>query len=150
MREAVAALPGELSVFHAVQPLTGANRSTQYIAVAGYTPLLSRQEDTIEIGIREPLLMPVLNGSARTILLDPISGRPLVEAAAVNCISKTEAFAEKFRAALTRRDVAIRDFYDIDYAVRRLGIRNRYCARRILRSSTWNGRSEPWRRWPLR
>jgi hypothetical protein len=29
-----------------------------------------------------------------------------------------EAYAEKFRAAMTRRDVAIRDFFDIDYADR--------------------------------
>ena len=29
-----------------------------------------------------------------------------------------EAFAEKFRAALSRREVAIRDFYDLDYAIR--------------------------------
>ena len=41
----------------------------------------------------------------------------------VPCISKAEAFAEKFRAALTRREVAIRDFYDIDYGVTRLGLR---------------------------
>jgi len=34
-----------------------------------------------------------------------------------------EAFAEKFRAALSRREVTIRDFYDIDYAVRRLELR---------------------------
>jgi hypothetical protein len=33
-----------------------------------------------------------------------------------------EAFAEKFRAALTRRDVAIRDFYDIDYASQKLDL----------------------------
>jgi hypothetical protein len=32
-------------------------------------------------------------------------------------------FAEKIRAALTRREVAIRDFYDIDYGVTRLGLR---------------------------
>jgi hypothetical protein len=29
-----------------------------------------------------------------------------------------EAYAEKIRAALTRRDPAIRDFFDIDHAVR--------------------------------
>ena len=29
--------------------------------------------------------------------------------------------AEKFRAALSRRDVAVRDFYDIDHVVHRLG-----------------------------
>jgi Nucleotidyl transferase AbiEii toxin, Type IV TA system len=40
-------------------------------------------------------------------------------------ISKKEAYAEKFRAALTRREAAIRDFFDIDYAVRQLGLETR-------------------------
>jgi hypothetical protein len=31
--------------------------------------------------------------------------------------------AEKLRAVLSRRDVAIRDFYDVDHAVRRMGLR---------------------------
>jgi len=31
--------------------------------------------------------------------------------------------AEKCRAALSRREVAIRDFYDIDHAVRQVGLR---------------------------
>ena len=31
--------------------------------------------------------------------------------------------AEKLRAALSRREAAIRDFYDVDHAVRRLGFR---------------------------
>ena len=38
----------------------------------------------------------------------------------IHCISKTEAFAEKFRAALSRREPAIRDFFDIDYSVREI------------------------------
>lgn len=37
----------------------------------------------------------------------------------LSCIAKTEALAEKFRAALSRREPAVRDFYDIDYAVRK-------------------------------
>jgi hypothetical protein len=108
-----------------VEPLTGANRSTQYVAVVGYSSLLGWQQDTIkiEIGLREPLLTPVFGGSARTVLLDPVSGLPLVPPIALRCISRMEAFAEKFRAALSRREVAIRDFYDIDYAVRRLDLR---------------------------
>jgi hypothetical protein len=36
-----------------------------------------------------------------------------------------EAMAEKFRAALSRREAAIRDFFDIDYAVRRLDLHPR-------------------------
>jgi len=40
----------------------------------------------------------------------------------VGCIDMIEAMAEKFRAALSRQDVVIRDFYDIDYAAKHLGL----------------------------
>jgi hypothetical protein len=113
-----------MPAFRMVQPLLGANNSTQYIAVVGYKSLISGQQDTIkiEVGLREPLLTTVQVGSARTILINPVSDRPLLEPVSLPCISKIEAFAEKFRVAMTRRDVAIRDFYDIDFALRRLDI----------------------------
>ena len=96
---------------------------TQYIATLGYESVLSAEPGTvkIEIALREPLLTPAMDHLARSILINPISQQPMVPSVPVRCISKDEAFAEKFRAALTRRDPAIRDFYDIDYAVRRLG-----------------------------
>ncbi len=123
-KEAVAEIPCRLRSSRVIRPLTGANSSTQYVAIAAYTSLLSRRDETIkiEIGLREPLLTPVISGLARTILLDPVSGRPLVKSVALRCISRMEAFAEKFRAAPSRREVAVRDFYDIDYAVRKLGV----------------------------
>jgi hypothetical protein len=37
-------------------------------------------------------------------------------------MSRRETFAEKFRAALTRQPPAIRDFFDLDYAMRRLDL----------------------------
>ncbi|MFA5026965.1 MAG: nucleotidyl transferase AbiEii/AbiGii toxin family protein, partial [Candidatus Methylomirabilota bacterium] len=52
----------------------------------------------------------------------PISRRTMVTPITSQCIAITEALAEKFRAALSRREVAIRDFFDIDYAVRILGV----------------------------
>ena len=125
LKRIVAELGTELEGFTVVEPLTGANVSTQYVSVVGYNSLLSGQPEgiKIEIGLREPLLTPVFDGAARTALLDPVSGRPMVLPLAVRCISRMEAFAEKFRAALSRREAAIRDFYDIDYAVRRLDLR---------------------------
>ena len=125
LKTAITALPRQVPVFRIIQRLTGANNSTQYTAVVGYTSFLGQQEESvkIEVGLREPLLTPVFNGSARTLLLDPVSGQPLVKPTAARCISQTEAFAEKFRAALSRREAAIRDFYDLDYAVRRLDLR---------------------------
>ncbi|NLH41944.1 MAG: nucleotidyl transferase AbiEii/AbiGii toxin family protein [Planctomycetes bacterium] len=125
LKKTVAELATELEGFTVVEPLTGANVSTQYVSVVGYDSLLSGQPEgiKIEIGLREPLLTPAFDGAARTALLDPVSGRPMVPPVAVRCISRMEAFAEKFRAALSRREAAIRDFYDIDYAVRRLDLR---------------------------
>lgn len=125
VKKIVAELAKRRDVFRVIEPLAGANRSTQYVAAVGYASLFGQQQDTIkiEIGLREPLLTPVFNGVARTVLLDPVSGRPMVPAIALPCISRMEAFAEKFRAALSRREVAIRDFYDLDYAVQRLDLR---------------------------
>jgi len=104
--------------------MTGANISTQYIGVVSYASVLGGQTETIkiEVGLREPLRTPVAEADARTILLDPVSNEPMVPPIRVRCISRIEAFAEKFRAALTRHEVAIRDFFDIDYAIRKLSL----------------------------
>ena len=125
LKQAVAEMSRRLPAFRLVQPLIGANNSTQYITVVGYRSLSSGEEDVIkvEIGLREPLLRAAEVGSARTILLNPVSDLPLMGPILFPCISKIEALAEKFRAAMTRREVAIRDFYDIDYALRRLNVR---------------------------
>lgn len=98
--------------------------STQYLAVVGYGSVLNQQEETIkiEVSLREPLLTPVLDGAARTMLRSPLTNNPMVTSIVVRCIGKTEALAEKFRAALSRRETAIRDFYDIDHAVRKGGL----------------------------
>jgi hypothetical protein len=52
------------------------------------------------------------------MLVKPFRNEPVIEPVPVNALSMREAYAEKFRAALTRREPAIRDFYDIDYAIR--------------------------------
>ena len=119
-----AALQGRILGVNVIEPLIGANNSTQYIGVLAYDSVLSGDPGTIkiEVGLREPLLTPAVKSPARTILIDPISHQPMVPSVPVHCISKMEAFAEKFRAALTRRQPAIRDFYDIDYSVRKLAL----------------------------
>lgn len=124
LKKAVESLERQLPIFRIIQAMKGSNSSKQYIASAQYTSLLSRQEDTIkiEVALREPLLTPAVDGPARTLLLDPVSGQPILKPVVVRCISRMEAYAEKFRAALSRREAAIRDFYDLDHAVRKLGI----------------------------
>jgi predicted nucleotidyltransferase component of viral defense system len=124
LKQAVAQIPTSLPGFRVVEPVRGANNSTQYIGVLAFASLLRHQEDAIKIeaGLREPLLTPVEDRLAKTLLLDPIANLPMVPPVTVRTISKLEAFSEKFRAAHTRREVAIRDFYDIDYAIRHLGL----------------------------
>jgi predicted nucleotidyltransferase component of viral defense system len=89
----------------------------------GYDSLLRDAGEVIkvEVSMREPLLTPVVQSPARTLLLDPISRSAAVPSFPVPCLSLEEAMAEKLRA-LSRRDVAIRDFYDIDHAVRERGV----------------------------
>ncbi len=58
----------------------------------------------------------------QTLLLNPVSNAPMVPTLSMPCIAKMEAFAEKFRAAFSRREVAIRDFFGIDYALRHLDL----------------------------
>ena len=122
VKDAVAGLSEQSGVFKLIQPLVGANNSTQYIAVVAYQSALGDHEETIkiEVGLREPLLMPASNGSAQTIILDPVSGKAMIQPLSIPCLSFDEAIAEKFRAALSRREPAIRDFYDIAYVARNL------------------------------
>jgi predicted nucleotidyltransferase component of viral defense system len=124
VKNALSKLNKRVPHFRVIETLRGANRSTQYLAVIGYNSVLGRQEETIkiEVSLREPLLAPVIDGAARTILQNPLTNRPMVMPITVRCIETVEGLAEKFRAALSRREPAIRDFFDIDYAVRKGGL----------------------------
>jgi len=120
LREMCEALP-EL---HEEEVLRGANGSRQYVGSLRYDSLLQRRRETIkiEVSLREPLLQTAVSQDASTILMNPLSQRALVAPVRLPCIAKGEALAEKCRAAMTRREPAIRDYFDIDYAVKNGGI----------------------------
>lgn len=124
VKDLIATIANQLPGFVVAQSLTGANNSTQYTGSVRYTSPVTDQPETIlvEVSLREPLVTPTIQGQVKTVLLDPINGQAMVPGLPFTCISREEAMAEKLRAALSRRDVAIRDFYDIDYAVRHLGL----------------------------
>lgn len=113
------ALASRQPALRVVEPMAGANVSTQYLATVAYASAISRRDETIkiEVALREPLLVEPVIGFAASILLDPFGGSPLVGPVPVRCIALLEAFAEKLRAALSRREPAIRDFFDVDWAV---------------------------------
>ena len=124
LKGAVSQLPQAVSDLLVSEPLRGANTSLHYIGALAYRSVLGGGQETIkiEVGLREPLRMGPESCAVRCILLSPISRRTMVTPITSQCIAITEALAEKFRAALSRREVAIRDFFDIDYAVRILGV----------------------------
>ena len=123
LKARVSAIGEVLPYFRLVQDLEGANESAHYSAIVAYPSSVVDEEERIkiEVGLREPLVEPAIYGTARTLLLDPVSGDQAIPGTTVLSLSRREAMAEKFRAALTRREVAIRDFYDIYHAVDRLG-----------------------------
>ncbi len=109
----------EIPGLELTEPLSGRNESRQYVAVVSYSSVVGAGENTIaiEISLREPLLKVPVAGSLRTLLRDPFSGEDLLPALTVKSVDFREVMAEKFRAALTRLQPAIRDFFDVDYAV---------------------------------
>ena len=123
----VAVLKGHLAkitrrspCFQVVDPLRGYNNSTQYRGRVSYASLVSGQNEhiKIEISAREPVIEAIARLPARTLLLDPFRGSSAVNPFQVEVLTLRETYAEKLRAALSRRDPAIRDFYDIDHACR--------------------------------
>jgi hypothetical protein len=100
----------------------GHNESRQYIGYLEYpSALIDKLESVkIEIGIREPLLLPSLATEIRTIVVNPFSGRPLLPIFTVLAMDMKEAYAEKVRAALTRREPAIWDLFDLFHAVHKM------------------------------
>jgi len=100
----------------------GHNESRQYIGYLEYpSDVMEKQERIkIEIGIREPLILPSVTGETRTIVVNPFNGRPLLPVFTVQAMDMKEAYAEKVRATLTRKEPAIRGLFDLFHAVRKM------------------------------
>ncbi len=101
------------------KPLSGSNNSTQYNAEFEYISLSGFNKGTIqfEIGLREELVEPISECMAQTVIFDPYNNESLIPPYLVKCLSINEAYAEKMRAAFSRKKPAIRDLFDIDYAI---------------------------------
>jgi predicted nucleotidyltransferase component of viral defense system len=120
LKKLLSAINKELLIFKGHDSLRGSNNSCQYNGAVRYRSLLSgvTEQIAIEVSLREPLLTPVVTGSAKSILLNPVTEKPFVAEVPFSCISLQEALAEKVRAALTRREVAVRDFYDLHHVMK--------------------------------
>lgn len=93
----------------------GFNNSTQYIFYVRYPSFVTSKEETIklEISLRQPLLDKPVYNIIKHFYQDPFTGEDLIPTNKVLSLSLNEAVAEKLKAAITRKDVAIRDYYDL-------------------------------------
>lgn len=98
----------------------GHNESRLYSAEITYNSLITGNKNTIKIefGIHEKVweresLM------AKTLLENPLTQKPVLSDFHVVGLSLKEAYSEKIRAALSRKEPAIRDIFDIHYAIKK-------------------------------
>lgn len=93
----------------------GFNSSKQYVFNILYPSVITGKEESIKIEIslrQKPYDKPVLN-VIRHFYKDPFTGRNMIPENKILSLSLDEAVAEKLKAAITRKDLAIRDYYDL-------------------------------------
>lgn len=118
VKEWVKRISDEMNILTLAEDFTGHNSSRQYVAYVTYPSVFLTEEAArikIEVGLREKPLMPPTQMKARTLLMNPFTRKSLVPDIDLTTLAMKEAIAEKLRAALTRLDPAIRDFFDLDY-----------------------------------
>lgn len=95
------------------EPWTGHNQSSQHIGRLEYRSISGTSESIlVEVGQREELLRDAAVAELHTLLMNPVHREPALPPISARALSRPEAYAEKVRAALTRREPAIRDLYD--------------------------------------
>lgn len=93
----------------------GFNNSTQYVFKVQYPSLVTAKNENIKIEIslrQHPLTQPV-HKEIKHFYQDPFTGENLIPTEKVLSLSLNEAVAEKLKAAISRKVVAIRDYYDL-------------------------------------
>ncbi len=107
------------NVFRIAEPFCGFNNSTQYSARLTYRSIATGQGEAVkvELSVREPVIEAPESLPVRTVLLDPFRRTAAIPSFRVTVLSVRETYAEKLRAALSRRTPAIRDFFDLDHAL---------------------------------
>jgi predicted nucleotidyltransferase component of viral defense system len=100
------------------EQIKGHNESRQYIGYVQYPSVVYNKEEhvKVEIGLRESLIETPELKDAKSIIRNPFTRSEYLSPFTVQAITIKEAYAEKMRAALSRREPAIRDFFDLYYA----------------------------------
>lgn len=116
-KELFANLGKKLSLSFSIE-IMGRNENSQYNGELEYQSLIlgGTGRIKIEIGIREPVLEKK-KLYAKTLVKNAFSQDSLVNDFKIFGLSQNEAYAEKLRAAISRKVPAIRDIFDVEYAL---------------------------------
>lgn len=100
-----------------VDQRTKYNEDKQWIFVFSYTSLIdnSSQNIQIDISIKEKLEIVPVSKPIKSVFISKIMEESIFKGYTITCMQFDEIVAEKIRASLTRKDPAIRDFFDIWY-----------------------------------
>jgi len=93
----------------------GFNNSTQYVFSISYPSFISGKDENIklEISLRQtPVEKPVYN-ILNHFYKDPFTGEDLIPKKKILSLTLNETVAEKLKAAITRKELVIRDYYDL-------------------------------------
>ncbi len=98
----------------------GRNESKQYLYHFVYQSAVSPVEAKIkfEIGLRYNPILKTEKHKVQHHFLHPFTEELLFDGGQVRCLALKEVVAEKLRAAATRKIIAPRDFYDLDFILR--------------------------------
>ncbi len=120
IRELFKLIPDQYPCLAVQQDLKANNVNRHYGGRLSYESCIATETGqlTVEISLRELVIEPHETASARTLLLDPASGDAACTMVAVSVLGIRETYSEKIRAALTRREPRIRDFFDVAFALR--------------------------------
>ena len=97
----------------------GHNENRLYSGEIAYDSLVAEDKKTIkvEFGVHEKVWEKE-SLMAKTLLANPITQKPVLPDFHLEGLSFKEAYSEKIRAALSREKPAIRDIFDIHYALK--------------------------------
>jgi predicted nucleotidyltransferase component of viral defense system len=120
VKDHFAGVISRLPFFAVAVDLTGWYHSIQYNGQLAYQSVVTGEPESIkvEVSLREEVLIPNGPVVAKTLLIDPLTSTAAMSPIEVSALSLREAYAEKTRAALTRRSPAIRDLFDLYNAAR--------------------------------
>jgi hypothetical protein len=95
----------------------GFNESKQYVFNIIFPSVVTGRDENIKIDIslRQYPINASVQNPVKHFFKDPFTAEDLLPTNKIICLSLKEAVAEKLKAAISRRDFAIRDFYDLWY-----------------------------------